>query len=140
MKILIAVDGSAYTRRMLDYLGSHPEFLAEHHDFTVLHAVAAVPARAASSVAKELLTSYYDEEAERVFKPVRSFFKKQRLDATFVAKVGHAAEVIGKLAQQGGFDLVVMGSRGHGTIGSLLMGSVAVKVLGHCETPVMLVR
>ena len=140
MKILIAVDGSSYTRRMLDYLGSHPEFLGEHQEVVVLHAVAAVPARAAASVAKELLDSYYDEEAERVFKPVRSFFKKQSLSPEFVSKVGHAAEVIGKVAKQGKFDLVVMGSRGHGTLGSLLMGSVGVKVLGHCETPVMLVR
>jgi len=33
-----------------------------------------------------------------------------------------------------------MGSRGHGAVASLLMGSVAVKVLGHCDTPVLLVR
>ena len=140
MKILIAADGSPYTRRMLDYLGSHPELLSDAHRFTVLHAVASVPARAAANVAKDLLDSYYDEEAERVFKPVRSFFKKQGVDVEFVSKVGHAAEVIGKVAKQGKFDLVVMGTRGHGTLGSLLMGSVAVKVLGHCDTPVMLVR
>ena len=140
MKILIAADGSAYTRRALDYLAEHAEFRDGHQEYVVLNVVAAVPARAAASLDRELLQAYYDDEAEKVFKPVRAFLKKQALNAQFVAKVGHAAEVIGKVAKSGKFDLVVMGSRGHGSLGSLLMGSVAVKVLGHCETPVLLVR
>jgi nucleotide-binding universal stress UspA family protein len=140
MKILIAADGSPYTRRVLDYIASHGEFIDGHQEFVVLTVVAAVPARAAASVDKDLLQSYYDDEAEKVFKPVRAFFKKEGLNAQFVAKVGHAADVIGKTATSGKFDLLMMGSRGHGSLGSLLMGSVVVKVLGHCETPVLLVR
>lgn len=54
--------------------------------------------------------------------------------------MGHAAQVIGRVARSGKFDVVVMGLRGHGNLGSLRMGSVAVKVPGHCETPVRLVR
>jgi nucleotide-binding universal stress UspA family protein len=34
----------------------------------------------------------------------------------------------------------MMGSHGHGTLGSLVMGSVATKVLAGCKTPVLLVR
>lgn len=140
MKILVAADGSPYTRRMLDYLASHSEFLDGHQEYVVLNVVPAVPPRAAASLDRELLQSYYDEEAEKVFKPIRTFFKKQGANAQYVTKVGHAAEVIGKTATSGKFDLLVMGTRGHGTLGSLLMGSVAVKVLGHCSTPVLLVR
>ncbi|HNI85575.1 MAG TPA: universal stress protein, partial [Ottowia sp.] len=33
-----------------------------------------------------------------------------------------------------------MGSRGHGALGGLVMGSVATKVLASCEVPVLLVR
>jgi nucleotide-binding universal stress UspA family protein len=33
-----------------------------------------------------------------------------------------------------------MGSHGHGTIGSLVMGSVATRVLASCKTPVLLIR
>ena len=80
MKILIAADGSPYTRRVLDYLGSHPEFAEGHQEYVVLHVVAAVPPRAAASVERELLQGYYDDEAEKVFKPIRSFFKKQGLE------------------------------------------------------------
>ena len=35
MKILLAVDGSDYTRRMLDYLTTHQETLGSGHDYTV---------------------------------------------------------------------------------------------------------
>jgi nucleotide-binding universal stress UspA family protein len=140
MKILIAADGSSYTKRMLAYLAAHDEWLGDHHAYTVLTVTPAVPPRAAAALSREVLTAYYEDEAEKVFKPIRTFFKRQGLSAEFVAKVGHAPEVIGKTAKGGKFDLLVMGSRGHGTLGSLLLGSVATKVLGQCETPVLLVR
>ena len=39
-----------------------------------------------------------------------------------------------------GFDLLVMGSHGHGNVGNLVMGSIATKVLAGCKVPVLLVR
>ena len=47
---------------------------------------------------------------------------------------------VATLAENGKFDLIVMGSRGHGTLGNLVMGSVATKVLAGCDTPVLIVR
>ncbi|MFT3663965.1 universal stress protein [Piscinibacter sp.] len=140
MKILLAVDGSAFTKRMLAYLAAHDEWLGGRHDYTVLNTVAPVPARAASVIDRETLKSYYAETSEAVFKPIRTFFKKQGIEAEYVGKVGHAAEVIAKTADAGGYDLLVMGSHGHGTLGNLVMGSVATKVLSACKTPVLLIR
>ena len=140
MKILVAVDGSPYTKRMLAYLAAHDEWLGQHHEYTVLHAVMAVPPRAAAALSHEVIQGYYDEEAEKVFKPIRAFFDKQGLQADFQHKVGHAADVIASAASHGNFDLLVMGSHGHGTLGNLVMGSVATKVMAHCTTPVLLVR
>ncbi len=140
MKILAAVDGSSYTKRMLAYLAAHDEWLGAHHRYTIVHAVPAVPQRAASVLDKSVLKSYYDDEAEKVFKPIRTFFARQKLKATFVSKVGHAAENIAGIASKGKFDLLMMGSHGHGTLGNLVMGSVATKVMAHCSTPVLLVR
>jgi nucleotide-binding universal stress UspA family protein len=57
-----------------------------------------------------------------------------------VWKVGHAGENIAKMAESGKFDLLVMGSHGHGALGNLVMGSVATQVLAHCSVPVLLVR
>lgn len=140
MKILVAVDGSPYTKRMLAYLAAHDEWLGEHHEYTVVHSVMAVPPRAASAVDKAVLAAYYEAEAEKVLKPIRQFFAKQDLSATFVTKIGHAADNIAAVAVKGKFDLLVMGTHGHGSLGKLVMGSVTTKVMAHCQTPVLLVR
>lgn len=140
MKILIAADGSTYTKRMLAYLAAHDEWLGAQHAYTVLTVSPPVPPRAAAVLDRELLKGYYADENERVFKPIRSFFKKQGIAAEYLAKVGNAAETIAKTAEAGSFDLLVMGSHGNGTLGSLVMGSVTTKVLAQCKTPVLLIR
>jgi len=140
MKILVPVDGSSFTKRMLAYLTAHDEWLGDAHRYTVLHVTPAVPARAAAVLDKSVLQSHYSDESEKVFKPIRSFFAKQKISADFVAKVGPAADTIAALATKGKFDLLLMGSHGHGWIGNLVLGSVTTKVMAHCETPVLIVR
>ena len=140
MKILVAVDGSHYTKRMLAYLAAHDEWLGPNHQYTVFYGVLAVPHRAASFVDKDVVKGYYDSEAQAVFKPIRAFFRKQGIDASFVHKIGHPADMIVKLADAGRFDLLMMGSHGHGALVNLVLGSVAAKVLAQCSTPVLLVR
>ena len=140
MKILTPVDGSAYTKRMLAYVAAHDEWLGGQHEYTVLHVVPAVPPRAAAVLDKATLKAYYDDETEKVFKPIRAFFKKQGISASFVAKIGPAADTISTLANAGGFDLLVLGSHGQSSLVNLVMGSVATKVLAHCSTPVLLIR
>jgi nucleotide-binding universal stress UspA family protein len=140
MKILVAVDGSPFTKRMLAYLTAHDEFPGRNHEYTVLHTVAPVPPRAASVLDKATLDSYYQDESDKVFKPIRTFLGKQGIEAKYVGKTGHAADTIAAVADKGKFDLLVMGSHGHGSLTNLVMGSVATKVLAKCGTPVLLVR
>lgn len=140
MKILVAVDGSPYTKRMLAYLAAHDEWLGDKHQYTVLHVVPAIPPRAAAVLDKELLKSYYADEGEKVLKTLRTFFNKQKIAAEFVNKAGSAADVISAAADKDGFDLLMLGSHGHGSIGNLVMGSVATKVLARCSVPVLLIR
>ncbi|MBY0468573.1 MAG: universal stress protein, partial [Burkholderiaceae bacterium] len=71
---------------------------------------------------------------------IRTFFKQRRIDAEFVSKVGSAAEVIAKQASSSSFDLLMMGSHGHGNLLNAVMGSVATKVIAQCKTPVLLIR
>lgn len=140
MKILIAVDGSPFTKRMLAYLTAHDEFLGTAHDYTVLHTVTPVPARVAIALEKQVVTDFYAEEAEKVFKPIRKFLAAQGINAKFVFKTGAPADSIANMADKGRFDLLLMGSHGHGMLANLVMGSVATKVLAHCKTPVLLIR
>jgi nucleotide-binding universal stress UspA family protein len=140
MKILIAADGSSFTKKMLAYLAAHDEWLGSSHQYTVLTATPAVPPRAAAVLDRDLLKTFYAEEAEKVFKPIRSLFKRQGIKAEFVAKVGPAAEVIAKEATSGKFDLLLMGSHGHSTLGNLVLGSVSTRVMASCQLPVLIVR
>ena len=140
MKILVAADGSSFTKKMLAYLAAHDEWLGAQHQYTVISAVPAVPPRAAAVLDKATLKGYYDETADKVFKPIRSFFAKQGIKAEFVGKVGNAAELIADTATKGDYDLVMLGSHGNGALSNLVLGSVATKVLAHCGTPVLLIR
>ena len=140
MKILVAVDGSVYTKRMLAFLAAHDEWLGPKHAYTVIHGVLAVPHRAAAFVGQQVVQQFYESDAETVFRPIRAFFEQQGIEASFVHTVGHAAGAIAHLAEEGKFDLVVMGSRGNGEIVNMVLGSVATKVLAKCTVPVLLVR
>jgi nucleotide-binding universal stress UspA family protein len=140
MKILLAVDGSEFTKKMLAYLSTHTELLSPSNSYTLLTVQAQLPPRARAAVGKEVVESYQREESEKVLSPVSKFLLRHDVNAKALAKVGHAGEVISKTADSGKFDLVVMGSHGHGTWGNLIMGSVATQVLAHCKVPVLLVR
>jgi nucleotide-binding universal stress UspA family protein len=140
MKILLAVDGSEFTKKMLAYLTTHEELFGAHNRYTLLTVTPQLPPRARSAVGKDMVDEYHREEAEKVLAPVTKFLLRHGIDAKSVAKVGHAGEIISKAAETGKFDMVVMGSHGHATWGNLVMGSVATQVLANCKVPVLLVR
>lgn len=140
MKILLAVDGSSYSKKMLAYLSTHDALLAPGNDYTVFHVQSALPPRARAALGKSTVEQYHAEEADKVLAPVGKFLKRHGIDAKQEWKVGAAGALIGKLADAGKFDLLVMGSHGHSALGNLVMGSVTTQVLAHCKTPVLLVR
>jgi nucleotide-binding universal stress UspA family protein len=140
MKILLAVDGSAFSKKMLAYLGAHEALLSPDHDYTVFTAAPALPPRARAMVGKETVDAYYAEESEKVLAPVAKFLLRHGIDAKTSWKVGSAGTLIAKTAESGKFDLLVMGSHGHSALANLVMGSVTTEVLAHCGVPVLLVR
>lgn len=140
MKILLAVDGSAYTKKMLAYLTTHEELFTAANDYTIFTAQPVLPPRARAAVGKEIVDQYHSEEAEKILAPVSKFLLRHGIDAKSQWKVGHAGETIAKFADSGKFDLLIMGSHGHGALVNLVMGSVATQVLAHSQIPVLLVR
>lgn len=140
MKVLLAVDGSAYSKKMLAYLSTHESLLNTANEYHVFTAQPALPPRARAAVGKEIVDSYHTEEAEKVLAPVSKFLLRHGINAKGTWKVGPAGASIAKMAESGKFDLVVMGSHGHSALANLVMGSVATQVLAHCKVPVLLVR
>jgi nucleotide-binding universal stress UspA family protein len=140
MKILLAVDGSAYTKRMLSYLAAHNEFLHGDTQYVVMTVVPHVPPRACAYFSHAELQDYYRDEAEKALGPVRQFIAQQGWKVEFQHVVGHAPDVIAEAAANGHFDLVAMGSHGHSSFGGLVLGSVTQRVLAQCKTPVLIIR
>ena len=140
MKILLAVDGSQYTKKMLAYLTTHEELMAGTHEYTALTVQTPLPPRARAALGKAVVDQYYAEQGEKVLGPVDKYLKRHGINFTTAVKVGPAGETIAKVAETGGFDLIMMGTQGHGALGKLVMGSVSTQVLASCQVPVLLVR
>ncbi|HNI86076.1 MAG TPA: universal stress protein, partial [Ottowia sp.] len=116
MKILLAVDGSAFTKKMLAYLTTHLDLFSGDIEYTALTVHGALPPRARAAVGREIVETYYAEEAAKVLDPVVKFLTRHQLNVKTLSKVGNAGELIAKTAESGKFDLIVMGSRGHGAL------------------------
>ena len=140
MKILLAVDGSAYTKKMLAYLVAHEELLGASHSYSVITVQPTLPARARAALGKSVVDKYYAEEADKIIAPVVKFLGRKGVEPERIAKVGQAGETIAKVADEGKFDLLVMGSRGHGALATMVLGSVTTQVLARCGVPVLIVR
>ena len=139
MKILLAVDGSDYTKRMLAYLAAHDELLGPDHAYTAFTVVTPIPPHAARHIERQTLEDYYRDEAAKVLEPVTAFAAQNRWNFATAYRPGHAAEEVAALASRESFDLVVMGTHGHSALGGLVLGSVANGVIARAHMPVLLV-
>ncbi len=141
MKILLAVDGSPFTKKMLAYLAAHEELITVgRHEYTALTVQPALPPRARAALSKEMVDEYYAEEAAKVLEPVQKFLAQHSITPVCRSEVGPAGETIAKIAEGEKYDLIIMGTHGHGALGKLVMGSVSTQVLANCSVPVMLIR
>jgi nucleotide-binding universal stress UspA family protein len=140
MKILLPVDGSDHTKRMLAYITAHDVLLGAGHEYVAFTALAAIPSHASRFVDQATLNDWYAEQAELVFKPIRAFAAQQDWNLRTAWHSGHAAEVIAEFAELERPDLIVMGTHGSSALVNVVLGSVATGVLARCKFPVLLVR
>ena len=140
MKILLPVDGSHYTKRMLSYVAAHEELLGRGHDYLLLTVIEPIPSYATSFLDRSTLETYDRQQAGQVLGPVRAFADQQGWTVRTSQVQGHPAEVIAALAESEKFDLIVMGTHGHSSLGNVILGSVASGVLARCKVPVLLIR
>ena len=140
MKILLAVDGSPYTKHAVSYLLAHLDTFGRDSSIALINVHSPIPPHAAAHLGRDAVQSYYQDEAEKALKGARAALEKAGIAFTDKWKVGEPGDEISDFATKGSFDLVVMGSHGHGLFKNLVLGSVATKVLAGCKVPVLLVR
>jgi nucleotide-binding universal stress UspA family protein len=141
MKILIAVDGSAYTQKALNYLLANRSMFVEGHELVIVHVCTGISGHVARHLSKEVITDYYAEENAKVLDPVAALLTENGVsNFTIDKRHGHAAEEILKSAAAAHAQLIVLGTHGHGLLGRALMGSVATKVISETDTSVLLVQ
>jgi hypothetical protein len=77
MKIILAVDGSEYTKKALAYLMVHDSLLGPEVELLALHVQPPMPPRVKRMVGSEAIASYHKDEAEKVLAPVTRFHQAQ---------------------------------------------------------------
>lgn len=141
MKILLAADGSEYTRKAARQLAKYTRFLAKPAEIHLLHVHAPLPyPGAAKVIGKDAVKKYQREESEAALKVAEKELKKAGLAYEAHWMAGDTAEAIAEFVDRHDIELVVMGSHGHTALKNLALGSVTTKVIATLDVPVLIVR
>lgn len=141
LDVLVPVDGSANALRALRHVVSIESTCREASKIYLLN----VQPPVASGVVRMFLTpgnlsGYYEEESEKVLAVAREELRKAGVPFTAEMRVGEMGETIARYAREKGCGLIAMGTRGLSSMGNLLLGSVATKVINLTDVPILLVK
>jgi nucleotide-binding universal stress UspA family protein len=140
MKIVLAADGSKFTKKALAFLVTHESLAGPEDEVIVVHVQPPIPPRVRSAVGSDMVRGYQSEEADKVLEPIRRFLDKHDIRYRCEWSVGHAHEQILKATQKAKAHMIVMGTHGHGLLGRTFLGSVAQKIVTGAAVPVLLVK
>lgn len=141
IKILLAVDGSESASRAVDYVLQFAQNSRDPLEVHVLNVQAPVTfGDIKKFVSQEALKAFYHDEGTSVIQPARQRLDKSSVAHNYHIGVGAVAETIVNYAKEHGCAQIIMGTRGLSAISSLLVGSVASKVLHLANIPVTCVR
>ena len=139
-RILVPVDGSEMSLRAL---GMAIDARAQVRPTPELHVLTVQAPILSRNVTRffsaEEIDAYYQEEARETLNAARDVLDAANVTAHEKMLVGPVAQTIADYVRQQGCDHIFMGTRGLGAVGSLVLGSVALKLLSLVETPVTLV-
>jgi nucleotide-binding universal stress UspA family protein len=106
----------------------------------LIHVRVPIPGRAAAALGPRIVHGYYSSEARKALAVAGRLLDRAGMRYSETVRVGDPGTEIASFARSKKFDLVLMGSHGHGALTNLVLGSVATKVLAHCKVPVLLAR
>ncbi len=139
-KILVAIDGSKNSMNAL--LKAKELAAALGSELTILNVIANM-----QDYKYVHNKSYYKdmertalEESNALLRNAMKYFQDFPGKVESLYLRGDSADEIVKAAEEGNFDLVIMGNRGLGVFSRTLLGSVSDKVVHHIKTSVLIVK
>lgn len=151
-KILVPLDGSEHSMRALDIaiqiakkfkgkitlihvysVGVRPVVVPEPAAFTPgIPIMAPVEYSKVAEAVKEASARILAEGVEKA--------KAQGVDVETMLREGHTVHEIVRAAEEGGFNLIVMGARGISRIKEMILGSVSEGVIRNAPCPVLVTK
>jgi nucleotide-binding universal stress UspA family protein len=139
MKIVFPTDGSEHSLASLARLVPRLAWFAGVPELALINVHPAIAyARAVTWAGKDAVHRYYEEESSEALAPATALLGDRGISYERVQRVGDPAAEIVRFAHEWNADLIAMGRHGHSAVATLLMGSVAQKVLATAGTPVLL--
>jgi nucleotide-binding universal stress UspA family protein len=136
-KILVAIDGSECSDRAFAKALELAQLTNAH--LTALAVEGPLPAYAATVGEVEEVKREKDTFFRTLAAAARVQGEQAGVDIAVDVRPGHPAELISRVAEEGRYDLIVLGHRGH-FVRDRLLGSTADRVAEHAHCPVMIVR
>ena len=141
MRILIAADGSTYTKLAARHVSEHVDWFAQAPEIHVVHIEPLLPYPGAQRVVgKAAVLAYEQAESEAALAVAQAELDKAHLPYRTAWRIGDVASELGQYVRENGIDLLVMGSHGKGALASLALGSVTQKCIALLDVPVLIVR
>ncbi|MGI0019573.1 MAG: universal stress protein [Nitrososphaera sp.] len=138
-KILVPVDGSANSKRALEKAVTMAKDSSS--SVTALYVMEKPPTvYIESQKVLDDAMAKYKKEADAVLDEYEALATGRGVKIEAVMAQGEPATTIVNYTEKGGFDMIVMGSRGRGKITEAVLGSVSSKVLKDAKCPVVIVK
>lgn len=136
-RILLATDGSSHAEKALEH--AQDLALRDGAEVIVVHAFEQVPAYLGEPWGDRVIARHV-AAGQEVANEAAQKLQEGGVDVVVEVLEGPPADAILQVANVRQPDLIVMGSRGHGELASLLLGSVSHRVLAHTDVPVLVVK
>ena len=141
MKILLAVDGSENSVRATKSLIEQLSLFKDAPQVDVVTVHLPLPnIGTARMITREIRDEYYKEGCDEALAPTTTLLDAANVPYKTHRLIGQVAETIVQAAKDLGSNLIYMGTHGRTGMTSVVMGSVATKVLHLAPVPVQLVR
>ncbi len=138
-KILIPFDGSVSAVHAAQFVVKRA-LNGQRVQVELLNVQIPLRSNAAPAASADEIRRAQEAEGERVLQPARDILTHAGLHCRVHVLIGEPEACIGRCAQEQGVSEIVMGTRGMGAVVSLVLGSVATKVVHLVDIPVTLVK